>query len=229
MEAVWLYNDKEKTRYENSLPSQIVLLTDCQINFYTIRSLIADNFDAVIFDCIITQDTDFPAIIDRLSGYKEPRIFIINSNLCIKSLELLSVIVKSLSTHHKILMVGNENIEINILTMNLSCFDGVLSYKSGLPDLLRALTILKEDRFYWDSNLKHVFQPQERSPDNKVTMALSDRELQIARMFTEGKSNGEICNALGLKPSTVSTFKKRLLLKLEIKSLMDLRDFLNIR
>lgn len=228
MEAMIPYG-KENISWEEELPPRIVLMTDRQINFYTIRNLIAEYCKAAVFDNIIISDTDFPGIIDTINEYEEQRLFLINSDLSIRPLELLSVIVKSLSTDHKILVVGNEHIESNIHKINLSCFDGVLSCKSGLPDLLRALIIVREDGFYYDSNLKCAFHPGRRSPDNKATMMLSDRELQIAKMFIEGKSNGEICNALDLKPSTISTFKKRLLMKLDIKSLMDLRDFLNVR
>lgn len=59
---------------------------------------------------------------------------------------------------------------------------------------------------------------------------LSPRELEIARLITQGMPNKRIAYELGLQPSTVSTYTKRIYLKLNVNSRSEmvgkvLRDF----
>lgn len=56
---------------------------------------------------------------------------------------------------------------------------------------------------------------------NPITL-LSDRELEIAHLFVKGWGSLEICNALGLNKTTVSTYKKRIYEKLNISTLSEL-------
>ena len=51
---------------------------------------------------------------------------------------------------------------------------------------------------------------------------LSDREFQILYLFGEGKTIRQIAAALSLSTSTVSTYRARILNKLEMKSTAEL-------
>lgn len=51
---------------------------------------------------------------------------------------------------------------------------------------------------------------------------LSERELEIFKLFTKGLGNLEITNLLNIKPGTVSTYKKRIFKKLKANSIADL-------
>ena len=57
---------------------------------------------------------------------------------------------------------------------------------------------------------------------------LSERELQIADLYTKGYGNLEIANQLELKQNTISTFKKRIFEKLHIENLLDLVELMKI-
>ena len=52
--------------------------------------------------------------------------------------------------------------------------------------------------------------------------SLTDRELEIAKMYAEGLGNLEIANNLDIKQNTVSTIKKRIFDKLKIENIVDL-------
>ena len=60
--------------------------------------------------------------------------------------------------------------------------------------------------------------------DNPTGMheKLSDREFQILRMFGDGKTNKQIAEALCLSSPTVSTYRSRILNKLEMKTTAEL-------
>ncbi len=51
---------------------------------------------------------------------------------------------------------------------------------------------------------------------------LSTRELEVLRYLSDGKKNNEIAEILGLNEKTVSTYKLRLLVKLNVTNLLDL-------
>jgi DNA-binding CsgD family transcriptional regulator len=57
-------------------------------------------------------------------------------------------------------------------------------------------------------------------------LLLTERELQIAKMYAEGQGNLEIANSLDIKQNTVSTLKKRIFDKLEIENIVELIELI---
>ncbi len=51
---------------------------------------------------------------------------------------------------------------------------------------------------------------------------ISNREIEVLRYLSEGKKNNEISKILGLNEKTISTYKLRLLTKLNVTNLVDL-------
>ena len=52
--------------------------------------------------------------------------------------------------------------------------------------------------------------------------ALSDRELEVLRMMASGKTITQIADALALSPKTISTYRARILEKLDMNTTADL-------
>ncbi len=57
---------------------------------------------------------------------------------------------------------------------------------------------------------------------DRLYRKLSTRELEVLRYLSEGKKNNEISRVLGLNEKTISTYKLRLLTKLNVTNLVDL-------
>jgi len=72
------------------------------------------------------------------------------------------------------------------------------------------------------SYVKKVKTDEEKSSANK---ALSKRELEILKLFAEGKSNKEIANSLFISTRTVESHKNHIMQKLELKSTVELIKF----
>jgi DNA-binding NarL/FixJ family response regulator len=51
---------------------------------------------------------------------------------------------------------------------------------------------------------------------------LSNREIEVLRYLSSGKKNKEIAHLLGIDEKTISTYKLRLLTKLNVTNLVDL-------
>ena len=73
-----------------------------------------------------------------------------------------------------------------------------------------------------DMLLNSIQNPGQSNPLSLLT----DREKEIAELYAQGLGNLEIANHLNLKQNTVSTMKKRVLEKLELKTTLELIDFL---
>jgi DNA-binding NarL/FixJ family response regulator len=57
---------------------------------------------------------------------------------------------------------------------------------------------------------------------NEIYRKLSNREVEVLRFLSNGKKNSEISKILGLNEKTISTYKLRLLKKLNVSNLVDL-------
>ena len=62
---------------------------------------------------------------------------------------------------------------------------------------------------------------------NKMKQRLSPREKQVAIYLFNGKSVKYIATSLNLKANTISTFKKKFFLKLQVDSLISLFKKIN--
>lgn len=66
-----------------------------------------------------------------------------------------------------------------------------------------------------------------KSPTNPLAQ-LSNREIEIAKLIVDGYGNIEICSALDLKKTTVSTYKNRIFEKLGVNNLSELYQIFNL-
>lgn len=57
---------------------------------------------------------------------------------------------------------------------------------------------------------------------------LAQRESEVYYLILDGLKTSEISKNLGLKPNTVSTIKKNIMNKLQVKSLVDLYKYATI-
>lgn len=93
---------------------------------------------------------------------------------------------------------------------------GYLTKDSAATDLVDAIEQIRRGRIYLGSQSQDVTgTPAEgTAPHDK----LSDREYQVLRMLGSGLTVSEIATACGLSVKTVSTYRSRLLEKLEMHS-----------
>jgi DNA-binding NarL/FixJ family response regulator len=69
-------------------------------------------------------------------------------------------------------------------------------------------------------------QPKKRRESTvSESTVLSDREVQVLRLFVKGLSRKEIARALKIKERTVSTYKTKLIEKLDLRSFAELIDY----
>lgn len=103
---------------------------------------------------------------------------------------------------------------------------GVAAYvskKSSLKELESALTKVSEGKIVFSDNVKKTIDILSKGKKSeRLFKKLSTREIEVLRYLNDGKKNKEIAQILGLDEKTISTYKLRLLAKLNVTNLVDL-------
>jgi two-component system response regulator FimZ (fimbrial Z protein) len=73
-----------------------------------------------------------------------------------------------------------------------------------------------------DSVKKNLALIAKQNKSERLYRKLSNREIEVLRYLSEGKKNNEIASILNLNEKTISTYKLRLLTKLNVTNLVDL-------
>lgn len=95
---------------------------------------------------------------------------------------------------------------------------GYLTKDSAPTELVTAIEEIRRGRRYLSSRRGAPLADLAAGGTTTPHDALSDREYQVLRMLGSGKTVSEIAGALGLSVKTVSTYRARLLDKLQMKS-----------
>lgn len=128
-------------------------------------------------------------------------------------------------------------LKILILTMYEDAFlidkakrlnaNGYLLKNSSNGELMEALNhVVASPDFFLPAGLRKHKNDQETYRDKFVEkMHLTQREIEIIRLVTEGKTGKEIADQLFLSLYTVDTHRKNILAKLKLKNIADLVRF----
>lgn len=127
----------------------------------------------------------------------------------------------------KILVFSSFDEETHAVKFIQAGADGYLSKASEEEDIKLAVEKIINEGYFYLPLTQQLLSLAARNPNLANPLSsLSERELQIAEFFTKGFGNLEIANQLSLKQNTVSTFKKRIFIKLNIESLVELVDLM---
>jgi two-component system, NarL family, invasion response regulator UvrY len=101
---------------------------------------------------------------------------------------------------------------------------GYLTKDSAPTELVHAIDQVRRGRLYLGSPV-HDWARTPIEPEAAPHDSLSDREYQVLRMIGSGKTVSEIAAACSLSVKTVSTYRSRLLEKLEMHSNAELMRY----
>ncbi|MYY27353.1 response regulator [Elizabethkingia anophelis] len=127
--------------------------------------------------------------------------------------------LKNIKPDLKILIYTSHHYEIALQYIREGA-EGYLHKQAGEKDIITAVNNMLKYGYYYPPQLVSLIAKQSKTlpPLEK----LSERELQIFNLLSEGNGNLEIANILNLKMSTISTYKKRIYEKLDIHNLAEL-------
>ncbi|HAT75629.1 MAG TPA: DNA-binding response regulator [Flavobacterium sp.] len=100
---------------------------------------------------------------------------------------------------------------------------GFVSQKEKLETLAQAIVKVNEGKIIIDETVKkNLALIAKQNKNERLYRKLSNREVEVLRYLSDGKKNNQVAKILGLNEKTISTYKLRLLQKLNVTNLVDL-------
>lgn len=129
-----------------------------------------------------------------------------------------------------VIIYDDRLINFNILYYSSSLVDGYLLKQNDPEELIVCVNKVLTGKKYISQDLINFFP--EIFLHNKNSFVpkrnkLTNREYQIAEFLCVGKRTSWIAGTLGLKMSTISTFKSIIFKKLKVNNIVELKESLN--
>lgn len=98
-----------------------------------------------------------------------------------------------------------------------------VSKRSDLKELEGTISKVIEGKVIFSETVKKSIEMLSKGKKSeRLFKKLSTREIEVLRYLNDGKKNKEVAQILGLDEKTISTYKLRLLAKLNVTNLVDL-------
>ncbi|HEJ1195200.1 TPA: response regulator transcription factor [Pseudomonas aeruginosa] len=174
---------------------------------------------------LIVGDTDNG--VDAISLGRELKPDLVILDIGIPRLDGLEVISRLmvLALPLKILVLTGQSASLFALRSMQAGAAGFVCKQGGLAELVTAVNAVASGYSYFPSSAMRPVQQGAYSDDVELLGRLSDREVSVLQYLSQGYSNKQISEQMFISNKTVSTYKARLLLKLNAGSLVDLIEF----
>jgi DNA-binding NarL/FixJ family response regulator len=143
-----------------------------------------------------------------------------------KPLEVLKWFAKKASPPKTIVLTVHENVHYAVRVIEAGA-NGYVIKAAAVDELLTAIKSVCSGNIYLSKEIAEAVWKQLRNPKSNRTglSNLSQREMEVLRLIGQGKTLQESAKAIGVKVSTISTYRSRILEKLNLESTNDLVRF----
>lgn len=101
---------------------------------------------------------------------------------------------------------------------------GFLSKSATTSTIKKAILKVYKGEMYVTNTMAQKLTFDKNPNDSDLYHKLSMREVEVLKLICNGKKNYEIADELSINPKTVSTYKSRLMAKLNVSNLISLID-----
>lgn len=198
-----------------------------------INVCLADNYPVVHFGVksyfkdhpeisIVSNVGSFYMVPDALRN-KEINVLVIDLELDgLKSIYELKAIIRNFPTT-KVLVFTNLNEQVYAPNAIKAGVLGFVHKSSKLETLGTSIIRVQQGIVMLSDTIKkNLALIAKQNKSERLYRKLSNREIEVLRYLSDGKKNNEISKLLNLNEKTISTYKLRLLQKLNVTNLVDL-------
>ncbi len=123
----------------------------------------------------------------------------------------------------KVLMYSGQSEDVYALSAIRAGAFGYLAKSSDIDYILSAVKKVSEGSMFITNELAQrlAFDEGTKKP-RRFFRKLSTREVEVLKLLASGKRNKEVAQGLNLNEKTVSTYKARLMKKLNVDNMVDL-------
>ncbi len=189
-----------------------------------IRSSVKMLLQQEHFDVVAEADNGADAV--QMAREFEPDLIVLD--IAMPKLDGLEVITRlcALGLKCKILVLTSQSPLFYSMRCMKAGAAGYISKTNDLDELIKAIkAVMGGYTFFPNLAGSSVRRSDVEATDLELIQSLSDRELTILQRLSQGLSNKEIGDSMLLSNKTVSTYKTRLIEKLNVKSVVYLADF----
>ena len=123
----------------------------------------------------------------------------------------------------KIVLFTNVSEQMYAPTAIKAGVSAYVSKRSDLKELEGTISKVLEGKVVFSETVKKSIEMLSKGKKSeRLFKKLSTREIEVLRYLNDGKKNKEVAQILGLDEKTISTYKLRLLAKLNVTNLVDL-------
>lgn len=189
-----------------------------------IRAAVKVLLEREPFELIVEASNGVDAV--QMARQHAPALILLD--IAMPGLDGLEVIsrIRALKLSSRILILTAQPASCYALRCMKAGAAGYISKTDDLSELSKAIKALMAGYTYFPNLAGNsVRQCDVECTEMEMIRELSDRELIILQQLARGLSNKEIGDAMLLSNKTVSTYKTRLIEKLNVKSVVYLADF----
>lgn len=193
---------------------RILIADDHTIVRKGLRQILAEEFT----DAIIEEVADAEDLIKKVIKEKWD---IVISDLSMPGKSGLEALpqIKQISPTLPVLILSihpEEQYAIRVLKAGAA---GYLSKDTAPDELVTAVRrVLLGKKYITLSIAEKIADNFEKHSDRKLHESLSDRELHVFKMIASGKAVSEVAESLSLSVTTVSTYRARVMVKMNMKT-----------
>lgn len=171
---------------------------------------------------VVSHVESFYMVPDALRN-EEINVLIIDIELDgLKSIYELKAIIKNFP-NTKVLVFTSLNEQIYAPNAIKAGVTGFVHKSAQLETLETTIISVHQGIIMLSDNIKkNLTLIAKQNKSERLYRKLSNREIEVLRYLCDGKKNNEISKVLGLNEKTISTYKLRLLQKLNVTNLVDL-------
>lgn len=168
---------------------------------------------------------NFEKFSSAVNSIKSKPCDILILDLELDGLSSINAVKALMKEFPKLCVIIFSNLSEQIYTPN-AIKAGVSAYihKSANLDVLEEaiLKVNEGEVIFSDDVRKKLAMIAKQNKSERLYRKLSTREIEVLRYLSDGKKNNEIAKLLDLNEKTISTYKLRLLNKLNVTNLVDL-------
>ena len=175
---------------------------------------------------VVGQASDGAELIS-LAGQLQPDCIVMDYSMPNHNpLEVLKAFADEPKPPKTIVLTVHENVHYAVRVIEAGA-NGYVIKAAAVEELLSAIKSVCSGNIYLSMEIAEAVWKQLRRPKSDRTglSTLSTRETEVLRLLVQGKTLQESAKTVGVKVSTISTYRSRILEKLNLESTTDLVRF----
>ena len=191
---------------------RVLVADDHAIVRQGLKQILADTIGMKV----VAEASDGAAVLERLRGAGVDVVVLDLSMPGMSGVEVIKQIRREYPSVYVLVLSMHSEDQYAVRVMRAGA-SGYLTKESAPGELVAALRRVADGHKYVSGSLAEKLAiGLERGADREPHETLSDREYEVLRRLAAGQTVGQIATELVLSPKTVSTFRSRLMRKMNM-------------